>query len=146
MPHESTDTMMNGESVGLFLNQARNALIADMDGAIKALDVSTMQMGLLITMKRGAASTPFELSKLLSIDTGAMTRMLDKLEAKGLLARSRSMEDRRVVNLALTEKGEQVMAQASVIVPQVLNARLAGFTKQEFNELRRLLAKFANAA
>jgi DNA-binding MarR family transcriptional regulator len=138
--------MMNGESIGLFLNQARNALIADMDGAIKALDVSTMQMGLLITMKRGAASTPFELSKLLSIDTGAMTRLLDKLEAKGLLARSRSLEDRRVVNLTLTEKGEQVMEQASVIVPQVLNARLAGFTAEEFNELRRLLAKFANAA
>jgi DNA-binding MarR family transcriptional regulator len=138
--------MMNGESVGLFLNQARNALTADMDGAIKALDLSTMQMGLLITMKRGAASTPFELSKLLSIDTGAMTRMLDKLEAKGLLTRSRSLEDRRVVNLALTEKGEQVMEQACVIVPQVLNARLAGFTVQEFNELRRLLAKFANAA
>lgn len=56
----------------------------------------------------GTAATPFELSKLLGIDTGLMTRTLNKLESKDLLRRSRNLEDRRVVNLALTAKGEGV--------------------------------------
>jgi DNA-binding MarR family transcriptional regulator len=59
-----------------------------------------------------------------------------------LLKRSRSVDDRRVVNLTLTEKGEEVAAQIPEIAPQVLNERLKKFTKAEFEELRRLLRKF----
>jgi DNA-binding MarR family transcriptional regulator len=99
-------------------------------------------MGILLSMRRGVAATPFELSRLLGIDTGLMTRMLDKLEDKGLLERSRSLEDRRVVNLKLTGDGEQVAARLPEIVPVVLNSRLRKFTKTEFQELRRLLYKF----
>ncbi|MDR3099209.1 MAG: MarR family transcriptional regulator, partial [Paraburkholderia sp.] len=91
----------------------------------------------------GAAGTPFELSKLLGIDTGLMTRLLDKLEDKGLVERTRSIEDRRVVNLTLTKEGAAVAAQIPHIAPKVLNARLRKFTKAEFNELCRLLNKFA---
>jgi DNA-binding MarR family transcriptional regulator len=93
-------------------------------------------------MRGGVTATPFELSKLLGIDTGLMTRMLDKLEDKGLLERSRSLEDRRVVNLNLTVQGEELAARLPDIVPVVLNARLKKFTKSEFKELRRLLYKF----
>jgi DNA-binding MarR family transcriptional regulator len=71
-----------------------------------------------------------------------MTRMLDKLEAKGLLQRTRSLEDRRVVNLTLTAEGERTAAQVPHIVPVVLNQRLRKFSKTEFQELRRLLHKF----
>jgi len=99
-------------------------------------------MGILLSMRGGVTATPFELSKLLGIDTGLMTRMLDKLEDKGLLERSRSLEDRRVVNLNLTVQGEELAARLPDIVPVVLNARLKKFTKSEFKELRRLLYKF----
>jgi DNA-binding MarR family transcriptional regulator len=71
-----------------------------------------------------------------------MTRTLDKLEDKGLLERSRSDDDRRIVNLTLTEKGQAVAAHIPEIVPPVLNARLKNFTREEFNEFRRLLDKF----
>jgi DNA-binding MarR family transcriptional regulator len=82
------------------------------------------------------------LSKLLGIDTGLMTRMLDKLEGKGLLGRERSVEDRRVVNLRLTAKGREVADRIPDIAPEVLNARLGKFSKAEFDEFRRLLGKF----
>jgi DNA-binding MarR family transcriptional regulator len=68
--------------------------------------------------------------------------MLDKLETKGLLERSRSIEDRRVVNLKLTKAGEAVAGRLPEIAPVVLNGRLRKFTKTEFQELRRLLYKF----
>jgi DNA-binding HxlR family transcriptional regulator len=42
----------------------------------------------------------------LGIDAGAITRMLDRLEAKGLVERVRSETDRRVVHVRLTEAGE----------------------------------------
>jgi DNA-binding MarR family transcriptional regulator len=130
------------QSVGFMLAKARNVITAEMDAALKDLDISSQQMGILLSLTRGIADTPFELSKLLGIDTGLMTRMLDKLEEKGLLKRSRSVGDRRVVNLTLTAKGEEVAARIPEIAPRVLNARLKKFTKAEFEELRRLLRKF----
>jgi DNA-binding MarR family transcriptional regulator len=99
-------------------------------------------MGILLALTRGMACTPFEISKLLGIDSGLMTRMLDKLEEKGLLERNRSIDDRRVVNLTLTPKGKTISAEIPAIAPEVLNHRLKGFSPEEFDEFRRLLQKF----
>jgi len=142
MDHYTTKNFTLTTSVGFALTKARNLLAAEMDAALKELDITSQQMGILLSMSRGKAATPFELSKLLGIDTGLMTRMLDKLETKDLLARSRSVDDRRVVNLALTEKGEEVAARIPDVAPKVLNARLEKFTTAEFDEFCRLLRKF----
>lgn len=142
MDHYTPENFSLTQSVGFAINKARNLLVSEMDAALKDLDITSQQMGILLSLRRGAAATPFELSKLLGIDTGLMTRMLDKLESKGLLERSRSLEDRRVVNLTLTKEGEAVAAHLPQIVPVVLNGRLKKFTKAEFEELRRLLLKF----
>jgi len=142
MNHYTPANFSMTQSIGFALTKARNLVAAEIDAALKDLDISSQQMGIVFSLQRGTATTPFELSKLLGIDTGLMTRMLDKLETKGLLARSRSVEDRRVVNLHLTRKGEQVAAQIPGIVPPVLNARLRNFSRAEFEELKRLLAKF----
>jgi DNA-binding MarR family transcriptional regulator len=142
MNHYSKQNFRLTESIGFLIAKARNILTVEMDAVLKDLDISSQQMGILMSLKLGLAATPFELSKALGIDTGLMTRMLDKLETKDLLQRSRSLEDRRVVNLALTEKGEEVAAQIPEIAPDVLNAHLKNFNKTEFEELRRLLRKF----
>lgn len=142
MDHYTPESFSVTQSVGFAINKARNVLITEMDAALKDLDITSQQMGILLSLRSGMAATPFELSRLLGIDTGLMTRMLDKLETKGLLERSRSIEDRRVVNLKLTKAGEKVAAHLPQIVPVVLNARLRKFTRTEFEELLRLLNKF----
>jgi DNA-binding MarR family transcriptional regulator len=142
MNHYSKESFRPTQSIGFLINKARNILTVEMDAALKDLDISSQQMGILMSLTLGLGATPFELSKVLGIDTGLMTRMLDKLEAKELLQRSRSLEDRRVVNLALTEKGEEVAGQIPEVAPDVLNAHLKKFSKAEFEELRRLLRKF----
>ncbi|MFM0200135.1 MarR family transcriptional regulator [Paraburkholderia fungorum] len=142
MKHYTPEGFSLTHSVGFLLNKARNLITSEMDTALEELDITGPHMGVILAMQRGLASTPFELSKVLSIDTGLMTRMLDKLEAKGLLERSRSVDDRRVVNLVLTRKGREIAAEIPKIAPDVLNARLKKFTKAEFEELCRLLGKF----
>ncbi|MCP3723496.1 MarR family transcriptional regulator [Paraburkholderia sp. CNPSo 3272] len=144
MDHYTTRNFMLTESVGFRIVKARNLIVAEMDSALKDLDITGQQMGILLSLKQGVATTPFELSKLLGIDTGLMTRMLDKLETKGLLERSRDADDRRVVNLNLTAKGMETATQIPEVAPQVLNARLRKFTKAEFAELNRLLRKFTD--
>ncbi|HDR9487228.1 MFS transporter [Burkholderia aenigmatica] len=142
MEHYTPKNFLLTESVGFVLAKARNLVTSEMDAALKDLDITAQQMGVLLSLRSGSAATPFELSKLLGVDTGLMTRLLDKLEGKGLVERSRSVSDRRVVDLALTEAGQAVAAQIPEIAPKVLNARLRKFSKTEFDELSRLLRKF----
>lgn len=145
MEHYTKKTFSMTQSIGFMLTKARNLVAADMDAALKPIDVTSQQMGIVLWLSRGVATTPFEMSRHLSIDTGLMTRMLDKLEAKGLLKRTRSNTDRRVFDLTLTRKGEAVAAEIPDIALPVLNGRVKSFTKAEFKELLRLLGKFIDA-
>ncbi|GJG94980.1 MarR family winged helix-turn-helix transcriptional regulator [Cupriavidus pauculus] len=146
MKHYTRENFQLTQSVGFHLNRARNSLLMEMDAALRPLDITAQQMGIMQSLMRGAANTPLEISRLLGIDTGLMTRMLDKLENKGLLQRQRSDEDRRVIHLILTAKGKAVAAQIPDIAPDVLNHRLRNFSKDEFNEFMRLLQKFVDGS
>ncbi|QBR03066.1 MarR family winged helix-turn-helix transcriptional regulator [Paraburkholderia pallida] len=142
MEHYTRASFSPTQNVGFMLIRARKQIVTEMDAAFSHLGVTGAQVGILLAMQRGVASTPIELSKRLSVDTGLMTRMLDKLERQGLLERARSADDRRVVNLAMTQKGRQVAAEMPAIAAVVLDAKLKKFTKAEFEELDRLLQKF----
>lgn len=87
----------------------------------------------------GRCATPIELAREMDIDAGAVTRMLDRLEAKGLVARTRSDTDRRVVQLALTEAGRAAAAQVPLVLAEVNNDILRGFSAQEHQQLRQFL-------
>lgn len=98
-------------------------------------------------VQAGKATTAIELARYMDVDAGAMTRLLDRLEAKGLLERLRSEADRRVVHLKLTAEGESVVAHVPHVLASVNNDLLRGFSEAEFKQLRRLLDRMAaNAA
>jgi DNA-binding MarR family transcriptional regulator len=93
-------------------------------------------------------STVAELARELQTDPGATTRLLDRLEAKGLCKRIRSTEDRRVVNLELTAEGEAAADKIPGALVEVMNEHLAGFSKTEWQALtgylRRMVANGEN--
>ena len=144
MTFYTQDNYRPAESVGFVLNKAHKILIADMDAALKGLNVKAQHVGILISLLRRSQARSANLSKHLDVNPGLMTRMLDNLEALGLLVRSRDMQDRRVVNLQLTDVGQVTARRLKELAPDVLNARLRGFTEAEFDELRRLLHKLVN--
>ena len=135
MKHYNRDNFQLLQSVGFYITRARNLTGMELDDALSPLDITSQQMGILLSVARDIANTPYELSKLLGIDTGLMTRTLDKLELKGLLVRSR--------NLELTAKGADIANQVPDIAAEVLNNRLQRFSPAEFQEFLRLLKKFA---
>ena len=75
-----------------------------------------------------------------------MTRLLDRLEAKGLCRRVRSVADRRVVNIELTEQGEEVASGIPAVLCKVQNAHLTGFSNEEFEMLKSLLRRILDNA
>ncbi|HEF5785303.1 MarR family transcriptional regulator [Burkholderia multivorans] len=129
-------------SLGYYLTKARQVLFERMDRALEPFDLTAQQIGVILLLSRGYARTPFELSRKMAYDSGSMTRMLDRLERKGLIARSRSEQDRRMIELALTERGADAARALPSLIATALNAQLAGFSADELATLTGLLQRF----
>ncbi len=130
------------QSVGYWIKQAYMTLQRQLDMDMQELDLTGMQWGPLWLIRRCRADTVAACAREAGIDTGAMTRMLDRLEAKGLLERTRSVQDRRVVHVHLTERGRDVADRIPSCVVRVLNRQLRGFGHDEVRQLLDLLQRF----
>jgi len=129
-------------SVGYYLTRARQAFVERMDQALAPLGLTAQQIGVMLLLARGEARTPLELSRRLAYDSGSMTRMLDRLERKGLLERSRSEADRRVIEIGLTGRGRDAADALPGLVAGEMNAQLAGFSADEVRTMTALLQRF----
>ncbi|MDD7290990.1 MarR family transcriptional regulator [Veillonella caviae] len=86
-----------------------------------------------------------ELGQVLRLDSGTLTPLLKKLEAKGFLKRKRSRQDERVVMVILSDIGKELRSEV-VQVPQKVTAQARGiFTVEEAVALRSLLNKLLDA-
>ncbi|CAN5142575.1 MarR family transcriptional regulator [soil metagenome] len=138
------------DSVGHLVRLLIGSMNRRIDTRMQPHDLTALQWKPLLMLKFGLADTAAELARQNGSDTGAMTRMIDRLETKGLLQRTRSEHDRRVVHLELTADGRKAADQVPFELSGVLNEHLAGFTQKEFEQLlsmlRRMIDNGAHAA
>ncbi|HYS67413.1 MAG TPA: MarR family transcriptional regulator [Paraburkholderia sp.] len=140
-PYKADEIQLES-SLGYYLTKARNVLVERTDRAVKPLGLTAQQIGVILMLSAGRASTPFELSRVMSYDSGSMTRLLDRLEKKGFVVRTRSDADRRMVKLELTPQGHEAARQLPSLGAAVLNEQLRGFSADEHVTLIDLLARF----
>lgn len=141
------------KSVGALLSRVRVEMLAALDRELSAdkrlapLELSAAQF-IVIANLAGAEEpkSASDLCKGISYDAGAMTRMLDRLEAKGLIRRNRSPHDRRLMHLELTEEGRGAYPRMREISLTVANRFLRGFTKAEARQLEGMLARMLENA
>jgi DNA-binding MarR family transcriptional regulator len=128
-------------SMGHLLFQLVQSIRREVESRMAELGLTDAQWKPLWMLKLGRADTAFELAREMNIDAGALTRMLDRLAAKGLIERVRSETDRRVVHLRLTREGEAAAEQVPHVLAAVNNDFLRGFTKQEWTQFKDYLQR-----
>jgi DNA-binding MarR family transcriptional regulator len=129
-------------SVGYLMAGITAAMRRRIEPRMAALGLTATQWKPLWALDTGRASTAQELTCMLhAMDPGAMTRLLDRLEAKGLVERVRSTDDRRVVRLRLTDAGREVARQIPAVLAEVNDAGLRRFSPAEFEQLKSLLQR-----
>ena len=141
------------KSIGSLLSRVRVELLAALDGELAAdkrlgsLEMSAAQYIIIANLAGPAGPrSASDLCKGISYDAGAMTRMLDRLESKGLIVRARSPHDRRLMNLELTEEGRAAYPRMREIAMTVTNRFLRGFSKTEARQLEGFLARMLENA
>ena len=129
------------DSIGLMMRQILSSLAQGVEQQLVNSALTHAQWMPVLKLHLGHASTVAELARECHLDAGAMTRMLDRLGAKGLCTRNRSETDRRVVNIALTPSGSQAAMEIPAVLCQVLNSHLSGLSADEFAILKSLLQR-----
>jgi DNA-binding MarR family transcriptional regulator len=103
------------------------------------LDLTYTQYITMMVMWEKKTVNVKELGENLFLDSGTLTPLLKKLEAKGYITRERSKDDERNLLVSITEKGEALKDNA-VEVPYKM-VQCVRLTKEEGIELYRLLHK-----
>jgi DNA-binding MarR family transcriptional regulator len=121
------------------INRVRVEMIDALDRELSKYDISAPQLIVLAYVANKEADSAAALCKSISYDPGAMTRMIDRLQEKGLIRRTPNPGDRRATNLELTAAGSALYPQLLAAKETVQAQFLRGFSKNEVHVLDSLL-------
>jgi DNA-binding MarR family transcriptional regulator len=134
------------ESIGYLIKRVMAVVSTALDQELAAYDITHQQFSILMILTETNCSTAADIARVTCGDTGAMTRMLDRLEAKDIVRRVRSSADRRVVNIELTEAGRIFAQKMPIVAINVMNRHLQGFEAAELEFMKTCLRRILNTA
>jgi MarR family transcriptional regulator, organic hydroperoxide resistance regulator len=121
------------------LYAAARAVVNSYKPLLDEIDLTYTQYISMMVMWEHKSVGVKELGEYLYLDSGTLTPLLKRLEAKGFVTRARSREDERVVNVTITEAGEALKEKA-VEIPLKLG-KCMPLTREEGGTLYTLLYK-----
>ena len=127
------------QDLGRLVSYLRSNLVTHLDNALEDKELTSAQYIVVVLLARGKVNTLAELCEHMMYDRGAMSRLLSRLEDKGLVAKKQSVEDRRSTLLCLTEKGQQLYPEILPTVNDIYRRALTGFSDDEQKQLASLL-------
>lgn len=103
------------------------------------LGISGRQLAALRRLREAGPLSVGQISSYLYVADSTVSELLDGLEARGLVTRSRSSEDNRVAQVALTAAGEQLVDRAPLGGTALLRQRLRSLPPERAIALARAL-------
>lgn len=120
----------------LYLPRLVAEAFAMQDRALAPIGLTSRQALILLSCDLGEAGTAAQMAALYGLEVSSITRLVDRLEKKRLIARTRSRADRRKSMLSLTPDGKAALKEAVRIATPKAVAMWKGVSEKE----RRMLA------
>jgi DNA-binding MarR family transcriptional regulator len=111
------------------------------DRELAARGITTQQAGLMLVSRFHPGHGLGHLADPLGTDTAGMTRLIDRLEAKGLVVRATSPNDRRAVTIQLTPAGEALVPELIDAFKRAQEKLLAGIDESELEQFRATMRR-----
>ncbi|TLP81078.1 MarR family winged helix-turn-helix transcriptional regulator [Maribacter sp. ACAM166] len=128
----------------IHLSLIMNKIDEEISSALKPFEISIQQFNVL-SILRGQKGNPANLSTINKRMVSKMsntTRLVDKLILKGFVSRKVCEQNRRKVEILITESGLSILNNIDGILFETENRILVNFNESELNELNTLLNKF----
>ena len=130
---------LNGVLVNLFrdvMNLEENAIITS-----EYSDITNNDMHVIEAVGLGEPKNMSAIAKLLSVTVGTLTIAMNSLVKKVYVNRERGKEDRRIVNISLSEKGKCAYRHHEEFHRHMIDEILKDLTEEETEALVRSLSK-----
>ena len=132
--------------IGLLVSSTAKVLSREFDAALAAVGGSQPTWLVLLSLKSAGHRTQGELAEAVGIRQPTLSHHLDGMEREGLVRRERSVDNRRVQHVTVTEVGEALFLRLRRAAGAFDGRLRAGLDDAEVAELRRLLAQLAENA
>lgn len=124
--------------IGLGLNSLdlfKHALFKDYTFPASLQAINLTQERILMTIRRSASLPMVTIARAIGLEKGPFSQTVDKLESMGLVARVKSVADKRQVYLALTPQGLATAKEIEQSMEQHFASRLQALTEQQYQDL-----------
>jgi DNA-binding MarR family transcriptional regulator len=109
----------------------------------KRADLTGPQLTVVKLLEQVGDLSLSELSDKIRAQNSTVTGIIDRMEREGLVTRERSKEDRRVVHIRLTPKGQTLAGEIPVEPMEIFKGALESLSGQEMRDLMRIMTKVA---
>jgi DNA-binding MarR family transcriptional regulator len=150
-PRYTVDNLEANESIGFLVKRCGTLMTQIAERRFESTNVSFTQWTTLMTLCKSAEPiSATQLSTYCGHDMGALTRVVDELERRGLVRRERSRRDRRAVEIVITAAGRRQAESAKREIVELLNELLEPYSEAEVATLidlmQRMLVRLESAA
>ncbi|MFM0281285.1 MarR family transcriptional regulator [Paraburkholderia sediminicola] len=138
---DSTDLFGPDKSFGYLIRDVHRAFVRDLVRALEPYKLSGAQWAALRVLWEEQGLTQVQLAERMRTEKAALTTVLDTLERKNYIARSRDQNDRRKSNIYLTRAGQQ-LKEALLPLSMVVHSRaIDGLSPSELKTGRKVLER-----
>ena len=123
------------------MGKLHRSLRRNYDRQLKNFGLTPCQFDVLVSLWGEDGIVLSELGRRVSRDSPTITGVVDRMEKKMLVKRTRDKGDRRVVKVVLTPKGKNMQEQLSTTKKLILEKITNNLSQQEINQLVTLLDK-----
>lgn len=125
------------DCINFQLAQVQNAVLSYFKSRLASYDFTPSQYALLSCLWEKGDQSPTQIAQALCLDTSSITGLLTRTEAKGLIQRQFSKEDRRTVIVRLTVKGASLREPITALIDDANKVIMDGISAEEKEELKK---------
>jgi MarR family transcriptional regulator for hemolysin len=122
-------------SISWLLADASRLIRKLADRRLGTIGVTRAQWQALANLRRMGPMTQAALAEMMEVETATVARLIDRLEAAGLIERRAEAQDRRVKLVTMTEKAAALMDEMGVIGQKLRDDMLVDLSPSELEAL-----------
>ncbi|MEA5084113.1 MAG: MarR family transcriptional regulator [Lachnospiraceae bacterium] len=132
------------ECINFLLTTAQHNVFQLLSVKLAEYDVTPSQYGVLSCLWGRTHATPKQIAETLCLETSTISGVLDRMQKKDLIDRVINKEDRREVQVIITEKGKALEEPISKIIDDVNAEVLKDFKQEEVLSIKKALREIAS--
>lgn len=144
--YQGSPDQIRALNVFIKLTRATDAFLARVACHRTLGDLTLSQFGVLEAVYHLGPMSQKEIGQKLLKSGGNMTLVIDNLVKRGLVVRTRSASDRRVMLISLTDAGEELIGRIFPRHVDAITAEMSVLTAHEQDQLAALLRKLGTGA